>query len=341
VVLAVAILPMLRIGGSQLFRAESTGPVKDTRLTPRIAETARALWLVYVGLNVVCALAFWAGGMTLFDAIGHAFSTVATAGFSTHDASFGHFNSPMLELIAVFFMFIGGVSFALHYAAWHRASVAAYFADAEFRAYAGIAIAITAIVAFALYATGAFPTLFESARHGLFHTVSNITTTGFGTTGFYLWPGLSPMLLILIGFVGGCSGSTSGGMKVARVVMLWRQGAREILQLVHPRGRFVVKLGGMTVSGAVLAAVTGFCTLYVLSYVVMVLAVVATGVDLVTAWSAVAACLNNMGPGLGLAGAHMRDLNDVSIWICSFAMILGRLEVFTILVLFTPTFWRE
>jgi trk system potassium uptake protein TrkH len=178
-------------------------------------------------------------------------------------------------------------------------------------------------------------------RHALFHTVSNMTTTGYGTTFFYMWPSFMPMLLILIGFIGGCSGSTTGGLKVARVVMLWRQGAREIQQLVHPRARFVVKLGGTTVSGQVLAAVTGFCTLYVLSYVVMALLLAATGVDLVTAWSAVAACINNMGPALGQAGVHFQDLNDISVWVCSFAMVLGRLEVFTVLVLFTPAFWRE
>ena len=268
VILAIAILPMLRIGGSQLFRAETTGPVKDTKLTPRIAETARALWLVYVGLNAACALSFWLGGMTLLDAIGHAFSAVATGGFSTHDASIGYYDSPLLEALCILFMFLGGINFALHFVAWKRATGGPYFRDSELKAYFAIALAISAVVAFDVYANG-------------------VTTTGFTTTGFSGWPSFAPMLLILIGFVGGCSGSTSGGMKVVRVMILFRQGAREVLQLVHPRGRFLVKIGGHSVPGAVLAAVTAFCTLYVFSYVVMALALAATGVDLVTAWSAV------------------------------------------------------
>ncbi len=341
VILAVAIFPMLRIGGSQLFRAETTGPVKDTKLTPRIAETARVLWLVYVGLNVAAALAFWAGGMDLLDAIGHAFATVATGGFSTHDANLGYFQSPLIETLCIVFMILGGTNFSLHYIAWQRASGTAYFNDPELKAFVGIIVGVSAVIAFGIYATGVHDSMAGALRSAIFHTVSNITTTGFTTESFYLWPGFAPMLLILIGFVGGCSGSTSGGMKVARVVMLFRQGAREILQLVHPRGRFVVKMGGVTVSGAVLAAVTGFCTLYVFCYVGMALIIAATGVDLVTSWSAVAACINNMGPGLGVTGPHFRDLNDFAIWICSFAMILGRLEVFTVLVLFTPAFWRE
>jgi len=341
VILAIAVLPMLRIGGSQLFRAETTGPVKDSKLTPRIAETARALWLVYVGLNAACAVAFWLGGMKLLDAIGHAFSAVATGGFSTHDASLGYYDSPLLEMVCVLFMFLGGINFALHFVAWQRASGTPYFRDAELKAYFAIALSISALVAFNVYAHGVFPTFLESFRHALFHTVSNLTTTGYTTTGFAGWPGFAPMLLVLIGFVGGCSGSTSGGMKVVRVMILFRQGAREVLQLIHPRGRFLVKIGGLSVPGAVLAAVTAFCTLYVFSYVVMALALAGTGVDLVTAWSAVAVCINNMGPGLGLVSVHFRDLEDAAVWICSFAMILGRLEVFTVLVLFSPAFWKE
>jgi trk system potassium uptake protein TrkH len=341
VILAVAILPMLRVGGSQLFRAETTGPVKDTKLTPRIAETARALWLVYVGLNAACALAFWLGGMELLDAIGHAFAAIATGGFSTHDASIGYFDSPLLEALCVFFMFLGGVNFSLHFVAWQRASAAHYFNDPELRAYAGVVLAASVVVATGVYAAGVFGSVVESLRHATFQVVSNLTTTGFTTTGFFTWPGFAPMLLILIGFVGGCSGSTSGGMKVVRIVILFRQGARELLQLVHPKGRFMVKLGRTSVPGQVLAAVTGFCTLYVFSFMVMTLLLTAVGVDLVTAWSAIAACINNMGPALGVAGPHFRDLNDAASWICTFAMILGRLEVFTVLVLFTRAFWKE
>jgi len=341
VILAVAILPMLRIGGSQLFRAESTGPIKDTRLTPRIAETAKALWLVYVGLNAACALAYWIGGMNAFDAVTHAFATIATGGFGNYDANFGQFQSPLLETIATLFMFLGGINFAMHFLAWRHASAAVYFGDPEARAYFGIVVGASLAIGLAIWAHGAFPGLVESLRHTTFQLVSNITTTGFTTTGFANWPGYAPLLLILIGFVGGCSGSTSGGMKVVRIMLLFRQGLREIAQLVHPRGRFVVKLGGTTVSGAVLAAVTGFCTLYVACFTVMTLALAATGLDLLSAFSAVATCINNMGPGLGVVAASFRDVSDVGVWICSFAMLLGRLEIFTVLVLFTAAFWRE
>lgn len=341
IILAVAILPMLRVGGSQLFRAETSGPVKDNKLTPRVAETARALWFVYLGLNAVCALAFWVAGMGALDAVGHAFSTVATAGFSTHDASIGHYDSELIETVAMIFMFVGGINFSLHFVAWKRASGSAYFADPELRAYFAITMVVAVLVSFSAFAAGAFDGIGAAFRHGIFQTVSNITTTGYITTGFAHWGGLAPMLLILVGFVGACSGSTTGGMKVVRVVVLFRQGAREVLQLVHPRARFVVKLGGVSVPGAVLAAISGFCTLYVLSFIVMALLLSATGVEPITAWSAVAACLNNMGPGLGEVAVHFEAMNDAAVWVCSFAMVLGRLEVFTLLVLFTPGFWRS
>jgi trk system potassium uptake protein TrkH len=341
VILAVAVLPMLRIGGSQLFRAESTGPIKDTRLTPRIAETAKALWLVYVGLTAACALAFWIGGMNAFDAVGHAFATVSTGGFSSYDASFGQFKSPLLEAIAILFMILGGINFGLHFLAWRRATANVYFTDTEVRAFIAIIAGSTLSIALVIWLQGAYASLLESIRHAAFHLVSNITTTGFTTTGFAGWPGFAPLLLILIAFVGGCSGSTSGGMKVVRILLLFRQGLRELAQLVHPRGRFVVKLGGQTVSGAVLAAVTGFCTLYVVCFTVLTLVLASTGLDLLSAFSAVATAITNLGPGLGVVASTFRDVNDFGVWVCSFAMLLGRLEVFALLVLFTPAFWRE
>ena len=341
VILAVAILPMLRIGGSQLFRAETSGPVKDTRLTPRIAETAKALWLVYVGLTIICALAFWIGGMSAFDAVCHAFATVSTGGFSSYDASFGHFDSPLLECIAMLFMIVGGLSFGLHFVAWRNASGSAYFADAESKAFLAITVGCIVLLTAVLWWFAVFDGFGASLRHAAFHLVSSITTTGFTTTGFASWPAFAPLLLILIAFVGGCSGSTSGGMKTVRILLLFRQGSRELQQLIHPRGRFVVKLGGTTVPGAVLAAVTGFCTLYVVCFTVLTLAVATTGLDLLSAFSAVASAITNLGPGLGVVASHFRDVSDVGVWLCSFAMLLGRLEIFTVLVLFTPAFWRE
>jgi trk system potassium uptake protein TrkH len=340
IVLAIAVLPMLRVGGAQLFRAESAGSVKDTKLTPRIAETARALWLVFVGLNLTCALAFWIAGMTPFDAITHAFSAVATGGFANYDASFAQFDSQLLETIAIVFMFLGGVNFALHFNAWRRATLGGYFADSELKAYFAIMLAASFLVAFELYGRGTYE-FGPALRNATFHVVSNMTTTGFVTTGFAEWGGFAPLLMVLLGTIGGCAGSTAGGIKVVRIVVLLRQGGREVLQLVHPRGRFHVKLGSMSVPGQALAAVTGFCTLYVLSYMVLVLVLSSTGLDFVTAWSAIGVTMSNMGPGLGGVAVHFRDLNDFAVWVCSFAMILGRLEVFTLLVLFTPTFWKE
>jgi trk system potassium uptake protein TrkH len=341
VILAVAVLPVLRIGGSQLFRAEMTGPVQEARLAPRIAETARSLWLVYVGLAVLCGLAYWSGGMGLFDAVGHAFSTVSTSAFSTHDQNFGHFHSALLQYVAIVFMFAGALNFALHLVAFRRGSLAAYFQDSEVRALLGLVVAAAAAVALALYASGTLPRFSRAAREALFMTVSFVSTTGYTTRDFSHWPGFVPQLLLMLAFVGGCSGSTTGGVKVVRMVLLFRQGAREVLQLVHPRGRFLVKLGGLNVPGSVLAAVTGFCTFYLACYVVMSMAVSSTGVDTITAWSAVASCLNNLGPALGAATHDYLGMNALATWILSFAMILGRLEVFTLLVLLTPAFWRE
>jgi trk system potassium uptake protein TrkH len=340
VILAVAILPMLKIGGMQLFRAESTGPQKDNKLTPRIADTAKALWLVYLGLNVLCALAYWIGGMNFFDAVCHALGTLATGGFSTHDASFGYWNNPLIDGIATVFMLLGGLSFGLHWYAWRRATIDHYQNDSETRAFLNIVLLAIVLVALSTWLGGRFG-FGDALRHGAFQVVSNITTTGFATTGFSDWPGMAPLLLIMLGFIGGCAGSTAGGIKVARVQMVVRQGLREIKQLVHPKGQFVVKLGGKRVSESVVISVAGFCALYILSYLVMTLALTASGVDILTAFTAVAACINNVGPGLGGVATTFHSMSDFPLWICSFAMILGRLEVFTVLVLLTPQFWNE
>ena len=341
VILAVAILPMLKIGGMQLFRAESTGPTRDNKLTPRIAETARALWMVYLGLNLACALAYWMGGMSLFDAVCHAMSTMATGGFSTHDASFGYWNSPLIDGMAMLFMLLGGINFGMHWYAWRRATLVHYQADAELFTFLAIAAVGTAVVALNLYLGGRFDSVGQALQHGGFQVVSAITTSGFVTTGFSDWPGLAPLGLVLLSFIGGCAGSTAGGMKVARLQMVVRQGLREVKQLVHPKGQFVVKVGGKRVSESVVISVGGFCALYLVCYLVMTLALAAAGNDIVTSLTAVAACLNNAGTGLGAVAHHYDALDDFSTWVCSFAMVLGRLEVFTVLVLLTPQFWSE
>jgi trk system potassium uptake protein TrkH len=341
VILAVAIMPMLKVGGMQLFRAESTGPQKDSKLTPRIAETARALWLVYVGLTVACGIAFWIGGMSGFDAICHAMSTVATGGFSTHDAAFAHWDSPLLEGIAIVFMLLGAVSFGLHWYAWRRATVAHYQADSELRMFLTLVVVATTVIGVANWFNGHFATLGESLRRSLFQTVSHVTTTGFASHDFSQWPGMAPLALLMLAFVGGCAGSTTGGIKMARVQMVVRQGLREIKQLVHPKGQFVVTLGGKRVSESVVISVAGFCTLYIMSFLAVTLGLASSGLDHVSAFSAAAAMINNLGPGLGQVTWTTGSLSDGATWLCSFAMVLGRLEVFTVLVLLSPRFWRE
>ncbi|MFK5984865.1 MAG: TrkH family potassium uptake protein [Pseudomonadota bacterium] len=341
IVLAVAILPMLGIGGMQLYRAETPGPVKDTKLTPRITQTAKALWYIYFSLTISCALAYWLAGMSLFDAIGHSFSTVAIGGFSTHDASIGYFNSTTIETIAGFFMLISGINFALHFSAIQSNSLKPYFFDVEFKVYVSILTIVAIICVLYLYFSQTFTNWREALHHGIFQTISIGTTTGFTTAEYYNWPGFLPVMLLFISFIGGCAGSTGGGMKVIRFILLFKQGIREVFRLVHPSAQIPIKVGKKVMPEKVTNAIWGFFALYIASFSFMMLALMATGLDQVTAFSALAASLNNLGPGLGEVGANYSSINDLSKWILSFAMLLGRLEIFTLLVLFTPAFWRS
>ena len=276
----------------------------------------------------------------MFDAIGHAFSTVAIGGFSTHDQSLAYFDNATLEFIAVIFMFVAGMNFALHFSAWRKASAQPYFQDSELRAYALIIVVFSILTTAILMLEGVYGGMYESLRYGVFQVVSALTTTGLTSTDFYLWPGFLPVLLIFLAFIGGCAGSTAGGMKVIRVVLLYRQSVREILRLIHPHAVLPVKFGGRTAAPNVLEAVMGFFFLFIASTVLMTLILLATGLDLVTAFSAVAACITNLGPGLGEVGQSYTTLNDPAKVILSFAMLAGRLEIYTLLVLLTPAFWR-
>ncbi|KZY48315.1 potassium transporter, partial [Oleiphilus sp. HI0050] len=340
IVLAVAILPMLGIGGMQLYRAETPGPVKDSKLTPRITETAKALWYIYLGLTVACALSYWAAGMTLFDAIGHSFSTIAIGGYSTHDASIGYFDNSVIELIAIFFMFIAGVNFALHFTAWRSNSWRTYFMDPEFRFYASLMLIVTIITIATLYFTDTY-SFSDSMIRGAFEVVSIATTTGFATADFTAWPFVLPFLLFVVAFVGGCAGSTGGGMKAIRILLIYKQGLREIQRLIHPNAIIPVKLGKKPVPDRVIEAVWGFFSVYLFVFVILLLMLLATGLDQVTAWSAVGASINNLGPGLGDVAQHYGDIPDTAKWVLCFAMLMGRLEIFTLLILFTPAFWRN
>lgn len=341
IVLAVAVLPMLGVGGMQLYRAETPGPVKDTKLTPRITETAKALWYVYLAFTVTCALGYWLAGMGIFDAVCHAFSTVAIGGFSTHDLSIGHFNSAAIDMVAIVFMILAGVNFSLHFFAWKNVSISHYRKDPEFRAYCFVLLMVSAIVIITLSFVGTYNDWDDIFINGLFQSVSIATTTGFTTANYAAWPGALPVLLIFASFIGGCAGSTGGGIKVIRWLLIAKQGAREIKRLVHPSAEIPVKLGNGAVPFKVVDAVWGFFSVYIIVYGIMLLAMMTTGLDQVTAFSAVAATLNNLGPGLGEVAAGFMTLTDTAKWIAISGMLLGRLEIFTLLVLITPTFWRH
>ena len=340
IVLAVAVLPMLGVGGMQLYRAESPGPVKDNKLTPRITETAKALWYLYLGLTIACAGSYWLAGMNLFDAICHSFSTVSIGGFSTHDASIGHFDSAAVESVAIVFMAISGINFGLHFVVWNRWNPLLYAKDIELRTYL-LVLAAVALAVCAILVRNAGPDT-SPIRQGLFQAVSITTTTGYTTSDFSNWPSVAPVLLLFAAFAGGCAGSTAGGIKIIRVLLIFRQCMREIRRLIHPHGVFPLKLRNRKVPDRVMDAVWSFFSAYVIIFLTMVCLVLAISeLDFMTAFSAVAACLNNLGPGLGEVAQNYRALPDSVTWLLMFAMLLGRLEIFTLIVLFTPVFWRR
>ena len=338
IVLAIAVLPMLGVGGMQLYRAETPGPVKDTKLTPRITETAKALWYVYLLLTVLCASAYYVAGMSVFDAVCHAFSTVAIGGFSTHDASIGYFESAVVNTVAMIFMLAAGANFALHFTALRRLTVKGYRLDSEFKVYLSLIAIVLTITAVYLAVHGADS---ETLLDGVFQAVSMATTSGFTTTDYSVWPGFLPVLLLSASFIGGCAGSTGGGIKVIRFWLLMKQGLREMLCLVHPSAEVPVKINGKTVDLRVMNSVWGFFSAYVAVFVVMIMLLLASGIDEVSAFSAVAATLNNLGPGLGVVSANYAGLSDYGKWLLCISMLLGRLEIFTLLIVFTPVFWHK
>ncbi len=341
IVLAVAVLPMLGVGGMQLYRAETPGPVKDTKLTPRITETAKALWYVYLAFTTACTLSYMAAGMGAFDALCHAFSTVAIGGFSTHDLSIGYFDSVYIDVVAIVFMFLAGINFSLHFFAWRYQSIKHYLQDSEAQAYTTVLIAISVVVVAVLFQYSYYDTPGQTVIDGVFQAVSIATTTGFTTDSFSDWPAALPVLLIFASFVGGCAGSTAGGIKVIRWLLIYKQGVREIMRLIHPSAEIPVKLGQSAVPHRVVDAVWGFFSVYIVVFGAMMLIMMSTGLDQVTAFSGVAAVLNNLGPGLGEVSSGFMTLSDAAKWVAIAGMLLGRLEIFTLLVLITPMFWRH
>ncbi len=340
IVLAVAVMPLLGVGGMQLFKAETPGPVKD-KLTARVTETAKLLWYLYLGMTVICALAYYLGGMNTFDAINHAMCTVAIGGFSTHDASFGYFDSPILKLTGVFFMVLAGINFTLHFAAALRGfSLRTYFKDEEFRTYIVWICVLVLLISVILASSDAVT---DEGIDVLFNVVSIATTTGFAVSDYGLWPAGATLLLLLTMFVGACAGSTGGGMKVVRILLLFRQGLREIRRLVHPHGVIHVKMGKHRITPDVTEALWGFAVLFIVCYVIVAALVAISGVDMVTAFTAAAACITNTGPGFGQVGpaGNYESLPDMAKSVLIFAMLLGRLEIYTFFVLLIPEFWRD
>jgi trk system potassium uptake protein len=341
IVLAVAVLPMLGVGGMQLYRAETPGPMKNSKLTPRITETARVLWLVYAGLTAVCGLVYWALGMSPFDALCHAFSTMSTGGFSTRDASIGYYQNPVLEAAVIFFMFIAAVNFALHFLATRRIAPLVYWRDAEFRAYFLVLLVLTVLVCAPLYFNGVYDNPLTALRYGLFTLVAYATDSGFAIVDPTPWPSYVPAMIVLSGLVVGCSGSTAGGVKMIRLLLFVKQALREMQKLMHPNAELPIKLNGKVVPNDIVYAVGGFFSVYVGLVIVLTFVMMATGLEALVAFSAVAAALGNLGPGLGEVASNVSTVSPVGKWVMIFAMLLGRLEIFTLLIVFTPSFWKR
>ena len=342
-VLVVAILPMLGVGGRQIFRAEIPGPMKDSRLTPRIKETAKALWTVYAALTVLCMLAYFVAGMTWIDAVVHAFSTMGLGGFSSHDANIGYFNSPAIELVAIFFMLLAGVNFATHYLAWSERGIAPYRRDTEAMTYVFVTVASIVMISAYLWLHDFYPDVATTLRYAAFNTVSVVTTTGYAADNYNLWPFFAPIWLLFLGSFATCSGSTGGGIRMIRAIVLYRQIYRDMVRMLHPSAIVPVKVTGQRVAGTVIVGVLAYFFVWIATLVVATLLLAVTGLDLVTALSAAVASLSNIGPGLHEVGpaSNFSGLSDFQTWLCTAVMLLGRLELLTVLVIFTPAFWRK
>jgi trk system potassium uptake protein TrkH len=341
IVLAVAILPLLRMGGMQLYRAETPGPLKDEKFTPRIAHTASIFWMVYFLMTLSCALLYWLAGMTFFDAICHSMSTVSTGGFSTHNESISYFKSFPIELITVFFMYFGALNFSVHYIALHKKNLKYYFSNPEILVFSLIIFIAISIISLKLYSSHTYETYFESFRHTLFMSISVITSTGYTTENFTLWPAFTVTLLFFLSFIGGCSGSTAGGMKVIRIMLLIKQGYREIIRLIHPAIIMPLKIKRRIYDDSILTAVWGYFALYVAVFTIAILILMLGGLDQITAFSAVSTSLNNLGPGLGDLSLNFQSLSDWHKIVLAICMLLGRLELYTIIIIITPAFWRR
>ena len=343
IVLMVAILPLMGVGASNLFKSETAGPLKDQKLTPRIAETARGLWAVYFMIAAACFFSYHAAGMSWPDAFMHMCSTMGLGGFAAYDASFAHWNSPQIEAVAVVFMLIAGVNFSLYFLVWKKRTPAVLWRDVEARVYFPLMIGSVLAVALILWLRGVYPGIAESLRYAAFNVVSIATTTGFASVDYAQWPVFAPVFMLFLCSFATCAGSTGGGIKLIRSLLLHKRALAELTRIVHPRSVRPVTLGGAIVSGDVLGSVLAFMLIYGSVMVVVTMLLLFSGLDLITAATAAIACINNTGPGLGEVGpsSNFQGLSDLQTWVCSAAMLLGRLEMLSVLVLFTPQFWRK
>lgn len=343
IVLAVAILPLLGIGGMELYKAEIAGPIKDSKLTPRINETARLLWLVYAGITIACIVCLKLAGMSWFDAICHGFATMGLGGLSTHDASVGFFNSPAIELVLTIFMLISAMNFAVHYLAIHKLSLKPYLEDPEALPMLGVIAGSVWMCSLYLWYFGVYPDFWTCIRHVTFNLVSVGTSSGFVSVDFDKWPAFVPWWMLYLSCIVACTGSTGGGIKMFRTILLWKQAGREMFSILHPRAINPIRIGGTPIPNKIIFAVLAFIFLYFISIVVLTFSLLFSGLDPISSLSAVLACINNAGPGLGQVGpaTNYQGLSDFQTWICSIAMLLGRFEVLTLLMLFTPAFWRK
>jgi len=339
IVLAVAVLPLLGVGGMQLYKAETPGPLKDSKLTPRITETAKALWFVYLSMTISCSILYKYFGMPWFDAVCHAFSTISIGGFSTHDDSFAFFSNSGLRWTAIIFMVISGINFALHYLAWTKKRLFHYFYDSEVKLYLSLLTSTALITYLTLYFSENIYD--EMIVDSVFQAVSIGTTTGFLTSNYSNWPLFVPIMLLIAAFIGACAGSTGGGIKVIRALILIRQGSSEITKLIHPNAVVTIKFGRKSLDPRVSESVWGFFAVYVATFLIILMFLLSQSNDFLTAFSAVGATLNNLGPGLGAVSENYMEITDGSKLALCIAMLLGRLEIFTLLLLFTPAFWRN
>jgi len=343
IVLVVAILPILGVGGMQLYKAETPGPVKNEKLTPRITQTAKALWVVYVLITLACTVSLRFAGMNWFDAVFHAFSTLSLGGFSNYDASIGHYDSVAIEVVLIVFMIVSGVNFSRHFIAWQQKSLRTYATDYEAISMLWLLGIATLGVSLYIWSHGVYPAFLTSLRHVAFNLIASAMTCGYVTQDYAVWPVFAPMVILMLTCYCCNTGSTGGGIKMFRTLVLFRQAARELMLLVHPQAVTPVKIGGSVVQNQIVFAVLAFVVLYFGTVVVLTFALLASGMDFISAFSAVIACINNTGPGLGVVGpaSNYQGLSDFQTWVCSLAMLLGRLEIFSVLVLFTPAFWRK